>query len=802
MLNYLTVKLRPRPASSGLPFVMPRGSQSKSLKPARTLLVVIGAAALTGAAWLGWRTIGPTIGGVRASDLNVLVVSLDTTRADRIHAYGFQDIQTPVLDSLASEGVLFLQAATTAPLTLPAHTTIFTSRVPPAHGVRDNGGFFVDPAETTLAERLREAGFRTGAFVGAYVLDSKWGLDQGFDTYFDDFDLTKYRAISLGAIQRPANEVVDKALEWLNGVAGERFFGWVHLYDPHTPYEPPEPYRSQYAGRPYLGEIAFTDSQVGRLVDFLRGRGLLDRTVIVVVGDHGESLDDHGEASHGFFIYESVVRVPLIIRAPLPGARGRQVADVVRTLDIAPTIAELLELPRAAADEGVSLVPLMRGETPELGLETYSESMYPLYHYGWSDLRALRSGRFKLIAAPRPELYDLEQDPGERRNLFEERRQLGDRMLARLVELEAGFAKSERPKNEPDVDPEARARLAALGYIGSFIATAPPDASRSGLADPKDKIRVFNLISKARDISKDEKRFDEVVGMLKQVVGEDPNVIDAWFMLGNVHTRANRQEQAIEYFKRVLALKPDDEMATVNMANAYRQIGKDEEALVGYRRFLQLDPKNAQVRYEIAQILIDHGELNEAAAQLNEALRIDPKMAAARNALGVVALKSGNAAQAEREIRAAIAQRPDVRLAHFNLALIAEERRDHRTAIEEYLKEIEQHPSSYKAIFNLGRLYGEMGQREAQITAYREAIAANPMFAEGHLYLAKLLLDLDRDLPEAARLAARGVELRPRSPYAPLGHYVMADVYSRQGQPAKAAREAARGRRLERQLER
>ena len=372
----------------------------------------------------------------------------------------------------------------------------------------------------------------------------------------------------------------------------------------------------------------------------------------------------------------------------------------------------------------------------------------------------------------------------------------------RLGELEAGFAKVDRPKNEPDVDPEARARLAALGYVGSFVATAPPDASRTGLADPKDKIRVFNLISKARDISKDEKRFDEVVGMLREVVGDDPKVIDAWFMLGNVHARANQQEKAIEYFKRVLQLKPDDEMAVVNMANAYRQIGKDEEALVGYNRFLELDPKSSQIRYEVAQILIDHGRLDEAATRLTEALQLDPKMAAARNALGVVALRKGDLNLAGQQIRQAIAQRADVRLAHFNLALIAEERRDAQTALQEYRKEIELHPSSYRAMFNLGRLYGQLGQREAQLASYRDAIAANPMFSEGHLYLAKLLLDLNRDLPEAVRLAARGIELKPNGEYAPLGHYVLADIYNRQGRHADSAREAERGRMLEARVSR
>jgi arylsulfatase A-like enzyme/Flp pilus assembly protein TadD len=778
---------------------MPR---AKSNRPngRRRSIAILALVALAAAIWVGWSRVRPVrsaSGGALPSDVNLLVISLDTTRADRLGPYGFRGIATPALDRLAADGVVFKEAVTAAPLTLPAHTTIFTSRVPPAHGVRDNGGFFVDPSDTTLAEALKERGFKTGAFVGAYVLDSKWGLDQGFDTYFDDFDLSKYRAISLGAIQRPGNEVVDKALQWLNGAAGQRFFAWVHLYDPHTPYEPPEPFKSQYPGRPYLGELAFTDSQVERLIAFLRERDLLERTIVVVVGDHGESLDEHGEVSHGFFIYESVLRVPLIIRAPFSAARGRQIGDPVRTLDIMPTVSELLGIRPPPAAEGVSLVPLMTGARAELGLEAYAESNYPLYHYGWSDLRALRSGRYKLIAAPRPELYDLDQDPEERTNLFNERRPLGDRMLARLGELEATFAKTERRKAEPDVDPEAQARLAALGYVGSFVATAPPDASRSGLSDPKDKIRVFNLISKAREISKDEKRFDEVVGILRQVVEEDPKVIDAWFMLGNVHAHANHQEQAIEYFKRVLALKPDDEMAVVNMANAYRQVGKDEEALVGYRRFLELDPKNSQVRYEVAQILIDQGDLNQAEALLTEALRLEPRMAAARNALGVVALKKGEPDRAEREIRAAIAQRADVRLAHFNLALLAESRRDYRTAVEEYLREIEQYPSSFKAIFNLGRLYGEMGQREAQLTAYREAVTVNPMFAEGHLYLAKLLLDLNRDLTEAAKHATRGLELKPNSPYAPLGHYVLADVFNRQGRHSDAAREAARGRALE-----
>ena len=727
---------------------------------------------------------------------NLLVVTLDTTRADRIGAYGLADAGTPALDRLAREGTLFEHATTAAPLTLPSHSSIFTGRFPPAHGVRDNGGFFLDQREQTLAETLGGAGLTTGGFVAAYVLDAKWGIDQGFTTFVDDFDLSKYRAISLGAIQRPGNEVVDHALTWLGGASASRFFAWVHLYDPHTPYEAPEPFASRFPGRPYQAEISFADAQIGRLIAFLESRRLLERTIVVVVGDHGESLGDHGEQSHGFFVYESVTHVPLIIRTPLAATRGRTVADPVRTVDIAPTLLDLLGVKPLAVADGKSLVPLLTGATKEMGLESYAEALYPLHHFGWSDLRALREGRYKVIAAPRPELYDLNEDPQETTNIFASRAALGERMLQRLDQMEGAWRNQAGDrKDEPvDIDPDAKARLAALGYVGTFVASSQ-NQNRTGLADPKDKVHLFNLISHARDITKEEGTFDEVVRTLKRVVDEDAKVIDAWFMLGNVHASHGKPAQAIEYFTRALALKPDDEMAVINMANAYRALGKDEEALLGYRRFLQLDPKNPQVRYEVAQILIDRGELDAAAAELQAALAQESKLAAARNALGVIAIRRGDLARAEQEIRGALALKADVRLAHYNLALLAEARRDYQTAIAEYQQEIDGHPgASFKAAFNLGRLYEQLGERDAQERAYRKAIDGNPAFAEGYFYLAKFYLDGGTRLDEAERLARTGLEKGPDSEYAALGHYVLADVYNRRRMFAESRREAALGR--------
>jgi choline-sulfatase len=736
--------------------------------------------------------------GVARAQLNLVVITLDTLRADHLGAYGSTDVETPVLDRLAAEGVLFAQAMTTAPLTLPAHASIFTGKFPPEHGVRDNGGFFLGDDQDTLAELLHARRFRTGGFVAAYVLDGKWGIGQGFEKYVDDFDLTKTRGRSLGNIQRPGNEVVDAALPWLADVAGDRFFAWIHLYDPHTPYAPPEPFRSRYAGHPYRGEVAFTDAQVGRIVEFLESRGLLDRTVVAVIGDHGESLGDHGEHTHGFFIYESAARVPFIIRAPFDLTRGRRVDDPVRAVDLMPTVLDLLGLPVPEDIAGVSLVPLMTGARQELGLEGYAEAMYPLHHYGWSELVALRSGRYKLIDAPAPELFDLDRDPHETTNIFEERRALGDRMVARLRQKLDAFEHAHVQSPAADVDPEVRARLAALGYVGSFVASA--GGPRTSRADPKAKIDLFNLMGAARDASQEPGSFDTVVGLLRRVTAADPNVIDAWFSLGNAHFREGRYREAIDYFARAIALKPEYDLAVINMAAAYRNLGDDEAALAGFEHYLTIDPKDAYVRYQIGEIYLDRGDLARAETVFTDALALNAKVAPARNALGVIAFKRGDLAGAERAIREAIALRPDVRLARYNLALIAEERGDMRQAEREYLQELEVHPDSYKAAFNLSRLYEAMGDRQLQIDALRQAIEGNPRFAEGHVFLAKAYLDGGERYAEAIDLARKGLDLAPRSDLAPLGHYVLADLYNRLGRADAAAREASLGRALEARL--
>jgi tetratricopeptide (TPR) repeat protein len=426
----------------------------------------------------------------------------------------------------------------------------------------------------------------------------------------------------------------------------------------------------------------------------------------------------------------------------------------------------------------------LAGAVPELGLDGYAEAMHTLHHYGWSDLRALRAGRYKLIDAPRPELYDIERDPGETTNLFAERRQLGDGMVARLRALEASFDKTSAAAPSVEVDPEARARLAALGYVSGFVATAAEP--RSGRADPKDKIALFNRIGEARERANQpgeasRESTEALVGLLTDVVREDPTVIDAWFLLGTQSFKLGRLDDAAKYLRRTLELKPDHDQAVTKLAAVYREMGQDEAALAGFAHYLTLDPNNAYVHYEMGEIWLARGDLGKAEGLFRQALALDARVAQATVALGVVAAHRGDMANAERLVREALAARPDVALGHYNLALIAEARGDRAAAEREYREELRLHPDSFKAAFNLSLIYEATGRRQERIDALKQAIAGNPRFAEGYFVLAKAYLDAGTNLAEAGRLARTGLELAPRSPMAPMGRAVLAQIARRQG---------------------
>ncbi|HYH47753.1 MAG TPA: sulfatase-like hydrolase/transferase, partial [Thermoanaerobaculia bacterium] len=618
--------------------------------------------------------LGALPGDLTPGRLNLVVVTLDTTRADRLGCYGSEDVLTPHLDRLAARGTLFEQAVSATPLTLPAHSSLFTGLLPGGHGVRDNGGFHLAEERLTLAEILRDKGWATGGFVAAYVLDRRWGIAQGFDHYLDDFDLSKFKSVSMGDIQRPGDEVVKHGLEWIrtvsgggNGGAEKPFFAWLHLYDPHTPYAPPEPFAGQYAGRPYNGEIAWTDEVVGRLLDGLDGLGLTGRTLVAVIGDHGESLGEHGETGHGFFVYEPTTRVPFLLAGPYPGLAGRRVPGVVRQIDLLPTLLELLGV-EAPATQGQSLVPAILGRPDAPVLTGYSEAFYARYHYGWSELRALRQGRWHFIEAPRPELYDLEADPGEQRNLASAERRTVAALRQELARLEQSTGPAPAAAAPLEEDEETLRKLAALGYLGSRVDT---EKSWRDLPDPKDRIHVYNLMDRARDEIVTSAP-DRAIATLREVLAEDPEVIDAWFMLGNAFLQKREWEEAAAAYRKTLEKKPDHDYAVIGLADTLVATGRVDDAVLGYQRYLARDPDNAQVAYRLAQVLLDEGRNDEAEKAFRRTLEIEAKTARAHVGLGVVAFRRQDLAGARQEISRALAIDPKAGHARYNLALVLE----------------------------------------------------------------------------------------------------------------------------------
>jgi len=770
------------------------------------------------AAWFGLRRSGALGGlprGIAPGELNVLLITLDTTRADRLGCYGGKDAATPNLDGLAARGTLFERAISPVPLTLPSHTSLMTGELPAMHGVRDNGGFRVGAEKVTLAEILAARGWATAGFVSAYVLDHRWGIAQGFETYYDDFDLAKFKTMSMGDIQRRGDVTVEHALRWIGERgAREKFFAWVHLYDPHSPYDPPEPFASRYKGHPYNGEIAWTDELVGRLLAGLEAQGLTERTIVAVIADHGESLGEHGEHGHGFFIYEPTTHVPFLLAGPYAGLAGRRIASVVENVDVAPTLLDLLgvggpEGPGGRlAGQGRSLVPLLsRHDPPAAAPSGYSEAFYPRFHYGWSELRSIRTDRWHFIEAPRPELYDLAADPGELNNLAADDRRTVAELRGRLAaldrEVDAAIEKeraalpagAKGSASAPlEEDEETLRKLAALGYVGSMGDAAAGKSFRE-LPDPKDRLDVYNLMTRAREQLSDGKP-DEAIATYDQVLARDAEVIDAWFGRGNAKFQKRQWDAAAADFRQTLKRRSDHDYAMIGLADTLVATGKIDDAVLGYRKFLDQDPNNGQISYRLAQVLLDAGRDDEAERWFVRTLDIEPGTARAEVGRAVVAFRKKDLSGSEAALSRALAIDAKARHARYNLALVKEAEGDLPGAEAAYRAETADYPEAYKAWFNLARLLARRGDARGAEAAFAQTVGADPDFAVGRFYHAQALLELGRTA-EAAAEARQGLALDAASPFAALGHYVLADVLKRAGRGAEAASELRRGQALE-----
>ncbi|HEV8348522.1 MAG TPA: sulfatase-like hydrolase/transferase [Vicinamibacterales bacterium] len=642
--------------------------------------------------------------GAPAGDGPIVLISIDTLRADHLPAYGYTKVRTPAIDALAADGIVFERAYSHAPQTLPAHVSLFSGRLPFDTGVRDNAGFVVNPDERLLATMLEERGYATGGIVSAYVLRKETGINKGFG-FFDSTMPASSPELGIGQVQRDGAESEAIAERWLDQKRSPSVFLFLHLYEPHKPYTPP-PRFSEYL--PYDGEIAYSDEIVGRLVRFLKARGLYDRSTIVLLSDHGEGLGDHGEQEHGLFLYDEAIRVPLIIKQPENAGAGRRVRVAVQHVDLVPTLLERVHAPLPAGLRGRSLCPLLdsSGRIPEQAI--YSEALYGRYHFGWSELTALTDARYRYIKAPREELYDLVGDPHERTNIAADRAQTRQALRSALDRLVAGSD----VRAPAAVAADARERLQALGYVGAQ--TDVSTASGDTLPDPKDKIAVLEDYRRSADLT-GEHRFAEAIELLQKIAAANPGMADVWQNLANVLTRAGRPEEAVEAFKRSAALTPRDISARVAAASTLFRLGKVDDAaqqarLAAKQASTLKDPRARATAHEVlAKIAIARKDDREARREAALAHDADPSMPLPTYIEGLIRYNQGKFAdaipffrEAERQLAGTTMQLTEL---HYYTADALAQLQRYAEAEEEFKAEIRLFPQELRARAGLAVLY-------------------------------------------------------------------------------------------------
>lgn len=730
---------------------------------------------------------------------NVLLITVDTLRADRLGCYGYSAAETPAIDRLAADGVLFERAETSAPITLPAHVSILTGTYPAYHGVRNNGVYRLGPRAVTLAEVLHDHGYHTGAVISGYPLVTRFGLSQGFDAYDDHLPPEKTRQV--GFRERRAEEVASLGSDWLASVGQRRFFLWLHFFDPHAPYDPPSPLAERFSHAPYDGEVAYVDREIGRVLEKLEALGQLSKTVIVLVADHGEGLGDHAEATHGVFLYESTIRVPMILSLPGPLPRGRRVSTPVRTIDLMPTLLRLVDLPPPEELQGTSLLPLTSRRPPDLLLKSLSESLLPRENYGWSELSALRIGDWKYILAPRAELYDLRTDPGEEKNLADSRDGDATRMKEEIHRLMQDAAVAGAPiAYRQELDETARERLRSLGYLW-----APGPASSTPLADPKDKIALLDGLDAARELyahgefARAVAKYDEVLaadpgnvtalfhrgnarveagdfaggasdfeavlvqrprsgevllnlgsallgeGLLnessrifRQVIDLDPDSDKAYAGLGKALALQGKPAEAADLFRKALSFNPDSRDARQGLAAALAAGGKREEAEEALRSAAEADPHDVETMVSLARVLYDSGRYDEVVSRMDKALREGLDSPEIHFALGNALFKKGEVARASEEYDRVLSAAPNHSGALFGSALVALKTGRGAAAIPLLERSRAADPANLAARRNLAILYDETGRNEEAIAEYRAVLGLSPAASDIRFHLAEV----------------------------------------------------------------
>ncbi|MBW2394941.1 MAG: sulfatase-like hydrolase/transferase [Deltaproteobacteria bacterium] len=680
---------------------------------------------------------------------DVLLITIDTLRADHVGAYGAVHGATPNIDRLAKESVLFESALTTAPLTLPAHASMLTGLLPPQHGVRHNGVYFLRNEARTLAEGFREGGWATGAVLGAFVLSSQFGLQQGFDLYDDHFD--EHRSSGSGFVERSATEVTDQALRWVESVDSP-FFLWVHYYDPHADYQPAEPYASRFASSPYVGEIAYTDAEFGRLLDALRARDRWANTVVALTSDHGEGLGEHGESTHGYFLYESVLRVPLLLRGPglSPGSRR---SDPVSNAAVGPTLVSLAKLPPLDS----SALPSLVEADQERATPIYAETLAPQLDFGWAPLSATRGDQFAYIHAPKPELYDVEADPQQLHNLLETQPAEGARQARlRLEQQVASVLADAATPNRRTIDAETARRIEALGYL---VTQAPP--VRTGM-NPKDGQRWIELTSSAMTAYFDN-RFDDAEAEASEVLEVFPESGKMRAIMARMALATGRPEEALAHVEALVRIHPDDAGNHVLLGMTLLRMQKLKKAVAAFEtgvdrdeghfgahlgamwkgalgspqaeverhaeRAIELSGGGPAILEQVGETWEGLGDFDQALATYQRGLEEDPDSERLHMRMAIQHARRNEPAafQAHIERAGAAGTSPDL-LNRLGIALAA--RGAHRDAEMIFRGLLARHPGNQIARLNLARVFEQTGRAsEAASLRSGEALPSAPAHA-------------------------------------------------------------------------
>lgn len=628
---------------------------------------------------------------------NVLLITLDTTRADRLGCYGYADAHTPALDALAASGVRFARAYCHVPLTLPSHISLFTGTFPPTHGISMNAGGILSREVPTITEAFQERGYRTGAFVGAWVVNGAFGLERGFE-YYDDAEVTADDLMDITGQQRPADQVCDSALAWLEAEPGRPFFVWVHFFDPHWPYKAPTSY-TQKCPDPYDAEIAFVDHQVSRLMAWLTATNLRDKTLVVAAGDHGEAFGEHGELEHGMFLYDPTTLVPLIFSFPGTLPAGTVVAKGGRLVDVFPTIVGLLGWPSPEGVDGVSMAAACRTGQGEFE-PVYVEAKHSLFGFGWAALYSLITERYKFIDAPTPELYDLDADPAESVNLAERQPETAKELKAELSRL---MGEMKRRAPQPlNVDAETLERLSALGYV-DVPSFSEKDVTNGPLRDPKDVAEVYRATIEARRLSR-AGRHAEAARLLEPLMDVSPESDTVWYTLGEAYLRMGdyvkaegalakslrldsdhpirlcylgdslfhqrKYPEAIECYHKAIEAAPDFGEAYARMGAALLKTGQFIQAREYFVRHVEVEPTSFNALTNLASALHRAGEHEEALRRLHQALEYAPKYAPAHRLLWKVLVSLRRRPEAIDALRTAHKLMPEDREQAHILAIM------------------------------------------------------------------------------------------------------------------------------------